>query len=108
MTASESVAIRAEIAEVREMLADLLALMPVSEMMSVPDIAHRRGASQKWLRLEPWRLPNFGKSDEGDGLRRWRRETVRAWYAPTNWEAVHRAEWEAMSFAARREILGVP
>lgn len=94
----------AEVAEMRATLGEVLAALPIPETMTTGDIAARRRCSKSWLTspAHPWRLPNFGLADEGEGVRRWRRETVRAWYESPTWEADHRAAWEAMPAAVRR------
>jgi hypothetical protein len=94
----------AEVAEMRATLGEVLAALPIPETMTTGDIAARRGCSASWIvsAVHPWRLPNFGRPDEGEGVRRWRRETVREWYASPTWEADHRAEWKAMTPAERR------
>lgn len=94
----------AEVAEMRATLGEVLAALPIPETLTTGDIAARRGCSKSWITsaTHPWRLPNFGKADEGEGVRRWRRDTVRAWYASPTWEADHRAAWEAMPANARR------
>lgn len=97
-----------EVIAMRELLGEALAALPIPETMTTGDIAIRRGCSVGWITTitAPWRLPNFGKADEGEGVRRWRRETVRAWYASATWEAERRQEWEDMTPAARRELRG--
>ena len=92
-------AILAEVAEMRAILADVLAILPVPETMTTSDIARRRACSAGWLTAatSPWRLPNFGRADEGDGIRRWRRETVLDWYASAAWETERRELWEKMT-----------
>lgn len=94
----------AEVAEMRATLSEVLAALPIPETLTTTDIANRRGCSYSWITsaIHPWRLPNFGRADEGEGIRRWRRETVREWYASPTWEADRRAEWEAMTPAERR------
>lgn len=103
---SSIAALLAEVARVREDLDMVLDYLPVPETLTTSDIAARRGSSVGWLTLEsaPWRLPGFGKADEGEGRRRWRRETVRRWYSEANWEEIRRAEWEALTPAERRAL----
>jgi hypothetical protein len=95
------------IEELRQGYKEVLERLPIPETFNVTDIAVRRGCSRTWLLLEtsPWRLPNFGRPDEGEGTRRWRRETVLAWYASAKWEAERRKEWEDMPPAKRKELM---
>lgn len=99
-------ALLAELAEIRSTLDEVLRALPVPDTLTVSDIACRRGTSRAWLCLEsaPWRLPGFGKPDQGDRVRRWRRDTVVDWYASPTWEAERREEWEKLSPAERRKV----
>lgn len=93
--------IRADLEEIR-------AAVQAPALYTIADIARRTGMSAPCLRdtTRPWRLPNFGKPDWGDGTRRWLRASVEAWYART--EDSHRHDWEAMPPAKRRaHLLGL-
>lgn len=107
MTPTEEAALFAMMAEIREGIRDILDRLPIPETYTVSDLATRRGCSVDWLSLSsaPWRLPNWGVPDEGEGKRRWRRETVLSWYASVKWEIERREEWEHMPPAQRRTAL---
>ncbi len=94
-----------ELAELRGLLEGALALLPVRAFWTVADIATWTGMSETQLRdtAQPWRLPNYGRPDLGEGVRRWKAETVRAWYAIP--ERERRKAWEGMPAAARREYV---
>jgi hypothetical protein len=107
MTSTEEAALFAMVAEIREGMRDILDRLPIPETYTVPDLAVKRGVSASWLTATsaPWRLPNWGVPDEGEGKRRWRRETVLTWYASVTWETERREEWEHMTPTQRRTAI---
>lgn len=107
MTPTEEAALFAMVAEIREGMRDILDRLPIPETYTVPDLAIKRGVSANWLSSPsaPWRLPNWGVPDEGEGKRRWRRETVLSWYASAKWEAERREEWEKLTPAQRHAAM---
>ena len=84
-----------EIRGIRRELNELRQALPVSETMTVSDIAKKLGVSTSTLYQRPWRLPNFGRATIDGTPRRWKRDEVFAWYERLDDE--RRTEWESMS-----------
>jgi hypothetical protein len=73
---------------------------------SLKEIAQGLGYSPQYLRHRPWKIPNFGKPDEGSNPGKWFYNTIVNWYAiPEN---DRRSQWESMSSRDRLELLGNP
>lgn len=83
----------------------------IREKFTLDDLCRRysgnpdKPLSRDTLTRAPWRLPNYGRSDFGEGRKYWFRETVEAWEA-YGFER-HREDWERMSAAEKRKALGV-
>jgi hypothetical protein len=69
------------------------------------DIARRQGVSLSKLQNEPWRLPNYGRPDDGSSKHLWRRETVKAWESASVEE--HFKEWSRMTIEEQLRCRGV-
>ena len=74
------------------------------QTINMQGISRRCGLSVKCLYNNDYRyyLPNFGKSDYPDGIIRWDRETVEAWYSIDIEE--HKRTWVTMARAEREKI----
>ena len=76
-----------------------------SRTWTVEEIAKWQGCSSAALYASPWRLPRYGVADFGASPKKWMDITVRAWYSRP--EIERKKEWEGMTAAERREVLGV-
>jgi hypothetical protein len=87
-----------------EALKDLKNAIGVKDSFGVSDLARRWNVSESSLRSDPVRLPNYGRSDIGQGKKLWRRETVEAWEELS--EEEHRDIWDRMSFVEKQKYIG--
>lgn len=71
---------------------------------TLKEIAQGLGYSPQYLRHRPWKIPNFGKPDEGSHPGKWFYNTIAAWYAIP--EDERRFKWESMSSKERRQAMG--
>jgi hypothetical protein len=69
---------------------------------SVLDLSRRWGISTAALYQDPVKLPNFGRSDVGNGKKRWFHETVEAWEKRP--EIERREQWERLTVKERYEF----
>lgn len=92
------------LARVEECLAAIMHKVGADEPLTVAEIAARQGLSAGSIYRTPWRLPNFGRPDYGEGVKRWRPETWEAWKLRPEYE--RRREWEEMTAKERREVMG--
>jgi hypothetical protein len=71
---------------------------------TLKEIAQGLGYNVQTLRNNPWKIPNYGKPDEGKNPGIWFYNTIKSWYnIPEN---ERRLKWESMSSKERREITG--
>lgn len=98
----EDIIARLERMEGRQL--EIAAAVGIKETVDINDIARRIGCGKSTLYNCPWKLPNFGRSDFGDGVKRWRKATADAWYAFP--EDQRRRDWESMSADERARAQG--
>jgi hypothetical protein len=68
------------------------------------EIAKGLGYSTQTLRNCPWKIPNYGKPDEGISPGKWFYNTIKNWYSIP--EEERRFNWESLSSRERLEITG--
>jgi len=61
-------------------------------------------SSAQSLRNKPWKMPNYGKPDEGQHPGRWFYSTIVNWYAIP--EDERRFNWESMTSKERLKAMG--
>jgi hypothetical protein len=88
------------LANLEEQVSDLL---NINQTLDREDIAKRQGVSLRLIYKDPWRQPNFGRSEFGDHRFKWSRKTYLDWEAHLE---EHRQEWLRMSPAERRIAMG--
>ena len=71
---------------------------------TLKEIAKGFGYSVQTLYNKPWKVPNYGKSDEGASPSKWLYSTIVNWYAIP--EDERRFKWESMSAKERRIAMG--
>jgi hypothetical protein len=91
------------ISSMEKSIADLRTKLDL-KAYTLKEIAQGLGYSPQYLRHRPWKIPNFGKPDEGNSPGKWFYNTIIAWYAIP--EDERRFKWESMSSAERRKFLG--
>jgi hypothetical protein len=71
---------------------------------TLKEIAAGLGYSVSHLKASPWKLPNYGRPDEGSNPGRWYYQTIVNWLAIP--EDERRFKWESMSSTERRREMG--
>ena len=71
---------------------------------SLKELAQGLGYSVQTLYNHPWKIPNYGKPDEGAHPGKWFYHTIMNWYAIP--EDERRYNWESMSSKDRRSAMG--
>jgi hypothetical protein len=91
---------------VTEIRAEILDLKVKSELKAytLSEIAVGLGYKVQTMRNHPWKIPCYGKPDEGKAPGRWFYKTIRDWYDIP--EDERRQKWESMSSVERREKMG--
>lgn len=97
-------AFSARLERMESRLEEIAAAVGIKDTVDINDLARRIGCGKSTLYNAPWKLPNFGRSDFGDGVKRWLRATADAWYADP--EDEHRMAWEAMAPDERARVQG--
>jgi DNA-binding CsgD family transcriptional regulator len=91
------------ITEIKKEIIDLKTRSDL-KVYTLKEIAVGLGYSVQTLRNYPWKIPNYGKTDEGSNPGKWFYNTIKSWYdIPEN---ERRSRWESMSSRERREITG--
>jgi hypothetical protein len=72
---------------------------------TLKEIAAGLGYSINTVRTKPWKMPNYGRPDEGMHPGKWFYNTIVNWYAIP--EEERRSKWEAMSSLERRKHLNI-
>lgn len=91
---------------IAEIKFEILELKTKSDLRAyaLKEIAQGLGYSIQTLRNYPWKIPNYGKPDEGSCPGKWFYTTIKKWYEiPEN---ERRLKWESMSSMERRKITG--
>ena len=70
---------------------------------TLKEIAAGFGYKPQTLRCNPWKIPNYGKPDEGKNPGKWFYSTIKNWYAIP--EDERRKKWEEMSSQERRNAM---
>jgi hypothetical protein len=92
-----------EISAIRKDVIDIKTRLDL-KAYSLKEIAQGLGYSTQHLRHSPWKMPNFGRPDEGINPGKWFYSTIVKWYAiPEN---KRRDQWESMSSKERLIVLG--
>jgi hypothetical protein len=89
--------------EIKEELIDLKTRADL-KAYTLKDLATGLGYSVQTLRNNPWKIPNYGRPDEGCNPGKWFYNTIKRWYAVP--EEERRRKWESMSSRERREAQG--
>jgi hypothetical protein len=89
--------------EIKDELIDLKTKVDL-KAYTLKDIANGFGYSVQTLRNYPWKIPNYGKPDEGSSPGKWFYNTIKKWYAIP--EDERRLKWESMSSHERRKTTG--
>jgi uncharacterized alpha-E superfamily protein len=71
---------------------------------TVADLARLQGCSASLLRNNPWKMPNYGRSDIGRSPAKWLYRTCSDWYSVP--EDERRRKWEMMGSRERRKAQG--
>ena len=87
---------------------DLVDLKTKADLRSytLREIASGLGYSVYTLRSKPWKMPHYGRPDEGIHPGKWFYNTIVNWYAIP--EEERRGKWESMSSLERRKYLKTP
>lgn len=97
--------LREETAVLRQENKKILDRLGPEEPWTMIDCAEYQGCSPSSLYRCPWKVPGYGKADFGEGVKRWKPETARAFYSIP--EAERKETWDRMSAEEKRECLGV-
>ena len=91
---------------VTELKREMLDLQTKSDLRlyTLKEIAQGFGYSTQTLRNSPWKIPNYGKPDEGCNPGKWYYKTIASWCAIP--EDERRFKWEQMSSRERRKAMG--
>jgi hypothetical protein len=92
-----------EIGIIRQEIIDIKTKMDL-KTYSLKEIAQGIGYSPQTMRNKPWKIPTFGKPDEGVNPGKWFYNTIVEWYAIP--EDERRFQWESLSSNERLKILG--
>ena len=93
------------VSEIKKELADVKSKVEL-RTYTLKEIAKGLGYSTaQSLRNKPWKMPNFGKPDEGSHPGRWLYKTIVEWYAVP--EDERRMKWESMTPRERRQAIGI-
>lgn len=85
--------------------AQILELLNAKKYVTMQDVAQAQGVGLNKLRAEPWRMPMFGKADEGSRPKKWYTETYQRWNDVPMEE--HKARWFSMDPDERKKCLGI-
>jgi chlorite dismutase len=91
------------VVEIKSEIIDIKAKIEL-KAYTLKEIANGLGYSVQTLRNYPWKIPNYGKADEGSNPGKWFYNSIKNWYDIP--EEERRFKWESMSSRERREITG--
>lgn len=94
-----------ELTTIKTQNAQILELLNAKKYVTMQDVAQAQGVGLNKLRSEPWRMPTFGKADEGVRPKKWYLETYQRWMSTPMDE--HKARWFSMDPDERNEYLGI-
>ena len=94
-----------EILENQRILAEAISQNFATKTLDIKELAQRYGVHINTLYNNPWRMPNYGRSDFEFGKTRWRLSTVMEWEKKSAKQ--HEADWANMTVKERKKAQGV-